>query len=100
MSKKSYRNYDDSFKAMVALEAIREEKTIQELAGEYDIHPNQLRTWKRKFIQGASKVFSRDKESQKELRQLKKEKDDLSRLIGEQTIELNWLKKNVKRFNL
>ncbi len=100
MSKQERRKFDDNFKAKVALEAIREEKTISELAGEYEIHPNQIRTWRREFIAGASTVFSGSKDAKKELTQLRREKDDLSRLIGQQTIELDWLKKNVKKFNL
>lgn len=100
MSKKSRRNWDDSFKAKVALEAIREEKTITELAGIYQLHPNQIRKWKREFEAGAAKVFSAEKDDNKELKQLRKEKEELEQLIGKQTITINWLKKNVDRFNL
>ncbi len=43
------RNHSADFKAKVALEALREELTLPELAKKYDVHPNQISTWKRKF---------------------------------------------------
>lgn len=100
MSKQGRRQFDAPFKARIALEAIREEKTISELASEHGIHPNQIRKWKREFEAGASKVFTADKDENRELKQLRKEKEELQHLIGEQTIRINWLKKNVDRFNL
>jgi len=100
MVKKERRNFDDNFKAKIALEAIREEKTLPELASEFDIHPNQITKWKREFELGAATVFSGSKDAKKELTQLRKEKNELENLIGKQTIEINWLKKKSKQFNL
>jgi len=100
MSERERRNFDDSFKAKVALEAVREEKTISELAGIYKIHANLIRKWKREFEAGASKVFSASKDENKELKQLRSEKEHLEQLIGQQTITINWFKKKAERFNL
>ena len=100
MAIKERRNFDDSFKTKIALEAIREEKTLPELASEYEIHPNQITKWKREFEQGAETVFSGVKDTKKELIKLRKEKEELENLIGKQTIEINWLKKKYKQFNL
>jgi transposase-like protein len=100
MSGQKRRSFDDAFKAKVCLEAIRGEKTIEELAGEHQIHPNQIRTWKREFEAGAAKVFSAEKDASRELRYLQEEKSQLEQLIGKQTIELNWLKKTAERLNL
>ena len=44
------RNFDPAFKAKVALEALRERKTLSELASAYDLHPNQIATWKQQLI--------------------------------------------------
>ena len=100
MAVKERRNFNDDFKAKIALEAIREEKTLPELASEYQIHPNQITKWKREFELGASTVFSGVKDAKKEIVKLLKEKDELENLIGKQTIEINWLKKKSKQFHL
>ncbi len=100
MSEQKRRSFDDAFKAKVALEAVRGEKTIEELAGIHKVHGNQIRKWKREFEAGASRVFSGDKDANRELKQLQDEKAALEQLIGKQTIELNWLKKTAEKFNL
>ena len=53
------RRFDETFKAKVALEALKEEKPLQELAGEYEVHPNQISTWKKQLLEGASTLFER-----------------------------------------
>ena len=63
------RSYSAEFKARVALEALKEEKTINEIASHYGIHPQMVRTWKREFLKNAAKVF----ENQQEIRRLKAE---------------------------
>ena len=59
------KKYSAEFKAKVALEAIREEKTINEIASHYGVHPQMVRTWKREFLKNASKVFEDQKETQR-----------------------------------
>ena len=73
MTKKERRNFDDSFKTKISLEALREEKTLPEIASEYNIHPNQITRWKREFESGAVAVFSGAKDAKKELVKLRKE---------------------------
>ncbi len=51
------KKYSAEFKAKVVLEAIREEKTINEIASHYGIHPQMVRAWKREFLKNASRVF-------------------------------------------
>jgi transposase len=53
------RNFTDQFKAKVALESRRGDKTIQEIAAKYQVHPNQVSTWKRQAIDGMADLFSR-----------------------------------------
>ena len=52
------RNFTDQFKAKVALEALRGDKTVQEIAAKHQLHPNQISTWKRQAIDGMADVFS------------------------------------------
>ena len=51
------KRYDSEFKARVALEALKGERTIQEIAKEYEVHPVQVSEWKKRMAQGSSKVF-------------------------------------------
>ena len=52
------RNFSDQFKAAVALEALRGDKTVQEIAAKWQLHPTQVSTWKRQTIEGMAGVFS------------------------------------------
>ena len=82
--------YSGIYKARVALEAIRGDKTWAELSEQYQIHPSQIVNWKSKLVHEAVRVFE-DK------RQKKKDKDvqvdELYRQIGQLKVELDWLKK-------
>ena len=82
--------YSGIYKARVALEAIRGDKTLAELSEQYQIHPNQITNWKSKLVHEAGRVFE-------EKRQKKKDKDvqvdELYRQIGQLKVELDWLKK-------
>ena len=85
------KSYTPSFKAKVALEAIREEKTSAELSSEYQVHPGQIRNWKASAKKGVIDTFSN--------RRNKKEKNkeeliqELYRQVGKLKVELDWLKK-------
>ena len=52
------RRFTGEFKARVALEALRGDKTVQEIAARHQVHPNQVSTWKRQAMDGLSEVFS------------------------------------------
>ena len=52
------RKFSGDFKARVALEALRGDKTIQEIASKHKLHPNQISSWKRQAIEGLAEVFS------------------------------------------
>lgn len=57
MAKRPGRNHTPAFKAKVALAAVRGEKTIVELAQQFDVHPNQITQWRNQFLDGAAGVF-------------------------------------------
>ena len=88
---KHRRKFSDEFKAKVAIEAIKGDKTAKELAQEYGIHINQITLWKKQLLEVALQAFSRGKD--KEAERLKKEKDRLYRKVGQLQIEVDWLKK-------
>ena len=85
------RRHSASFKAKVALEAIKEEKTISQLASEYEVHPNQIRQWKKRLLTEAADIFSSRRE--KEARNQEELEAELSRQIGQLKVELDWVKK-------
>ena len=57
MSKRSRRNHSPAFKAKVALAAVKGEKTLAELAQQFDVHPNQIVDWKNQLLERAASVF-------------------------------------------
>ncbi|MBU4121916.1 MAG: transposase [Proteobacteria bacterium] len=85
------KKYPPSFKAKVALEAIKEQKTSAELASLYQVHPGQIRNWKAVVLKGLLDLFSNRRKG--------KEQDnekliaELYRQIGQQKVDLDWLKK-------
>ena len=92
--KKNRKTHDAAFKARIALEAIKGEKTIAELASKYEIHANQIGQWKKKLFEDLPLLFSDNRERQdKDHEELESE---LYRQIGQLKVELEWLKKKSK----
>ena len=83
--------YSKEFKARIALDAIKGQKTLNELASDYKVHPNQIGQWKKRLIDGSADLFSYGKDHDAEAHEA--EKDRLYREIGRLQIELGWLKK-------
>jgi transposase-like protein len=90
MTKRPRRNHGSVFKAKVALEAIKGEQTLVELAARFQVHPNQIAEWKKQLQDRASEIFDKEKKSKepdiKELHakigQLAMENDFLSIALG------------------
>src|SRR3989337_395028 len=89
------RRFTSEFKAGVALEALRGDKTVQEIAARHKVHPNQVSMWKRQAIDGLSEVFSNGADRERQDRET--EVRDLHAKIGQLTVEREFLAGGFKR---
>ena len=91
--KRRYRNHRPAFKAKVALEAAKEEKTTAELAQEFGVHSSQIAAWKKQLLSNASELFENraDKKRNKDI-----EIKDLHAKIGELVLERDFLSKGLR----
>ena len=87
MSRRPRRNHSPAFNAKVALEAIRGDKTLAELAKQYDVHPNQITDWKTQLLERASAVFGETSAPAEPTADLKQ----LHAKIGQQALEIDFL---------
>ncbi len=94
---KQRRRHSPEFKAKVALEAIKGQKTVNEIASEHGIHPNQVSTWKQELLQGLETLFRQP--NSKEQREHEALQSELYEQIGRLKMELEWLKKKAARFS-
>jgi len=91
--KRQRKTYSSDLKVRIALEAIKGQKTINEIAGQYGVHPNQVTQWKKQALEGLPELFSK--------RRARLAEDDealkaqLYQQIGQLKVELDWLKKKV-----
>jgi transposase len=95
---KKRRRFTPKEKVKIVLEVLKEERTLTEIAAEYEVHPNQISRWKAEFIQNADRAFSKETEEVEKVKQFhEKEKDELLRQIGQLSYEVTWLKKKSGR---
>ena len=85
-------------KAKIALEALREDKPVREIAEKYGVHPNQISTWKRQLLEGAGDVFREGKGSRE--KELEKEHEQVLRELGQSQVEKAFLKKKLKQLGI
>jgi len=87
------KRYDAVFKAKVALEAIKGERTIAEISSECGVHPNQITKWKKQLLEEVPDIFSNSRKKKRKTEDLESE---LYKQIGQLKVELDWLKKKSK----
>ena len=91
MKKRQRKQYSADLKAKIAVEAVKGQRTIQEIASNYGVHPNMVTKWKKQLLDGASEIFSNVKtqsmEADEEVR------TELYQEIGKLHVEVDWLKK-------
>jgi transposase len=85
------KRYSKEFKAKVALAAIKGQKTVNELAGEYGIHVSLINTWKKQALEALPEVFGQG--AQREAEEREAHTDRLYQQIGRLQVEVDWLKK-------
>ena len=85
-----------AFKKKVALEAIREKKTINEIASAYEVHPVQVGKWKKQLLDGIDGIFESSSKKKKESHEMAAIDGSLHEKIGRLTMELDWLKKKLE----
>ncbi len=89
------KSYDATFRARVALESVKGEKTLAELSSEFSVHPNQIRNWRKQLLEMLPDLFTdRRKKRDKDQEELISE---LYRQIGQMKVELDWLKKKSQK---
>ena len=94
--KRKRRNHSASFKAKVAVAAIRGDKTLAEISEQFDVHQNQIQDWRRKLLDQADQVFGRGGSSPSESEHKLKE---LHAKIGQLTMERDFLEQGLERIH-
>ena len=94
---KRRKRYSAQFKFKIALEAVKGLKTINQIASENDVHPNQISQWKKKLLEEGPAVFTSATARQK--REQETQEAELYEQIGRLKMELEWLKKKASRYS-
>lgn len=98
MAENMRKSHDAAFKAKVALEALKGDRTMAELSSEYGVHPNQIRQWRQKLVDELPRVFSDHR--QKKDKEGEEVTAELYRQIGQLKVEMDWLKKKSQQLLL
>jgi transposase len=94
MTRRKRRNHTPAFKAKVALAALKGERTLAELAEQFDVHPNQIQDWKKRLVAGAEDVFGANSERTRDNEQAV---EKLHAKIGQLAVENDFLSKALGR---
>jgi transposase len=95
MEKRSRRKFSADFKAKVVIEALKERHSIEQLGKKYELHPNQITTWKKEFLANAAAAFG-DNGAEAPQKDRDDEIDKLYAKIGRLEMEADFLKKKLQ----
>lgn len=90
------KQYSATFKAKVVQELLKEEKTLAQIASEYEVHPTQLKNWRAIAVDGLSSLFERQESTVALQAAHEQQLSDLYAEIGKLTTQVNWLKKKLQ----
>lgn len=94
------KQYSPQFKAKVAIEAVRGEKTVAELSSQYQLHPSVINKWKSKLLEEAEQIFDRENTGGKDKTDTQAQLDELYRQIGQLKVEKDFLANRSARLGL
>ena len=98
--KSQRRRHDPALKAKVAIQALGGNQTISEIAKAHDLHPMQVRDWKKLLHDNAGEIFSQTKRSGEAHSDFEREREGLHAKIGEQAVQIDFLKKKCKQLGM
>ena len=94
--------YTPEYKAKIVIEILEGEQTVSEIASREGINVNQLKNWKKEFLENASRAFNgskSEKEAKRAAENAKKREEKLMQKIGHLTVQVDWFKKNLKKLS-
>jgi putative transposase len=92
----NYKKHSAKQKAKIALEAVKENKTLSQLSSEYGVTSSQISTWKQQLVQGAEEFFTHSPKQQQQALEQQNKEALLYQQIGQLQMELEWLKKKLR----
>ena len=95
MEQRLRRKFSADFKAKVVIEALKERSSLEELARKYELHPNQISSWKKEFLEKAATVFTSESDVSDDRKHQEATVEKLYAQIGQQKVEIDWLKKKL-----
>jgi len=94
----SRRSFSDKVKFEIVLEVLKGQRTVTEIASQYEVHPTMISRWKKEFLEKGASVFATGKSEAES--DWEDERERLMKKIGEKEMELDFVKKNLKRLGI
>lgn len=94
----SRRSFSDKVKFEIVLEVLKGQRTVTEIASQYEVHPTMISRWKKEFLEKGASVFATGKSEA--VSEWEDERERLIKKVGEKEMEVDFLKKNLKRLGI